>query len=62
VNEFLVVYLDSIDERLLDYPTCSGCGTTEERLHELTSGVWACDRCLEATLDRLRGSSDPPSP
>ena len=29
---------------------CAGCGTTDPPLHELSDGIFACDRCIEATL------------
>ena len=35
-------------------PKCAGCGTTEPPLHELTVGIYACDNCIEVTLEGLR--------
>jgi ribosomal protein L37AE/L43A len=34
-------------------PQCEGCGTTTPPLHELTTGIFACDQCMEATMEAM---------
>ena len=41
-----------------DAPRCAGCGTTDRSLHELTVGIFACDRCIEVTLAVLAHDED----
>jgi ribosomal protein L37AE/L43A len=41
---------------------CSGCGTAEPPVHELTEGVWACGRCLAETLRALESPPDGTAP
>jgi hypothetical protein len=34
-------------------PRCAGCGNRDPPLHELSTGIFACDRCIAVTLGAL---------
>ncbi len=36
-----------------DAPRCAGCGNRDPPLHELSTGIFACDRCIAVTLGAL---------